>query len=136
MKGEVEGGAAFNFAFRPDAAALAGQDALDGCEADAGSGEVAFAVQALEGVEELLHIILIEAGAIVADRVDGLAGGRRRLCTELDAGVGVVRGVLPGIAEQVVEDDAHEAGVGVGFRGIGDYKFDLAIWVAASMIQP
>jgi hypothetical protein len=50
--------------------------------------------------------------------------------------VGVVRGVLPGIAEQVVEDDAHEAGVGVGFRGIGDYKFDLAIWVAASMIQP
>ncbi len=71
---EEEGGARVDRALRPDAAAVAVHDALHRGEADSGAFEVARRMQPLEHAEQFRRIGHIEAGAIVADGVDGLAG--------------------------------------------------------------
>ncbi len=53
-------------AFRPDASAMPGDDALDDGQPDAGAGKFFLGVQALEGCEELIGIAHIETGAIVS----------------------------------------------------------------------
>ena len=50
-KGEVESGAFIGGAFRPDPAAVAMDDSLHGCQADACAGEFIFGMQPLERAE-------------------------------------------------------------------------------------
>ena len=79
-QGEEEGRALAGPAFGPDAAAVAGDHALHGGEADARALELGGVVQALEGAEELVGVGHVEARAVVADEEDGLAAraARRR----------------------------------------------------------
>src|SRR5882724_13287645 len=67
---EVEGRALINLAVRPDVAAVATHDALDGCEAYAGSLEFPHRVQSLEHAEQLGGIGHVEADSVVAHEVD------------------------------------------------------------------
>ena len=116
--------------FGPDPAAVAADDALDGGEADAGSGELGGGVEALEGGEQLVGEGHVEAGAVVADVVDGGAAGL--LAAELDARGGLVAGELPGVAEEVVEEEAEEVGVALDDEVAGGEEVDGAAGVAGT----
>src|SRR5437868_3170403 len=65
-QGEIKSRALARGRLRPDAPAVTAHHALDDCQPDAGAGELAFAVQALKGAEELVRIRRIESGAVVA----------------------------------------------------------------------
>ena len=94
----------------PDMAAVAFYDPADAGQAEAGAGELG-AVEALEGLEQLAGAGGIEADAVVGYEVGvRFAGGGGD--TELDNGLGLAGGVLPGVAQKVIQDGADEAGVG------------------------
>lgn len=71
----MEGRAAADFAFGPEAAVVSFDDAMDDGEADAGAFEFVGGVEALKDAEEFGGVAHIEAGAVVGDRVDDLGGG-------------------------------------------------------------
>ena len=73
---EVKRRAFVRLAFGPDAPAMAGDDAVDDRQADAGAFEIVGAMQALEHAEEFLRVALVEADAVVADEVHRLAVDR------------------------------------------------------------
>src|SRR5690606_4407799 len=65
-KREAEGGAAPGFAVRLGAPTMARQHPAHAGQADAGAGEFAGRVQALEYAEQLAGVLHVEAGAVVA----------------------------------------------------------------------
>src|SRR4051812_21485919 len=90
---EREGRAAVGHAHRGHLAAVPVDDALDGGQPDTGAGELADAVQPLEWAEQLLYVAHVEAGAVVAYEVHGLAVPT--LHADLDVGERAARRVLP-----------------------------------------
>src|SRR3954467_2291057 len=69
VQGEGEGGPLPDLAFGPDLPTVARDDAADGGQADAGAGEFAGGVEALEGPEQLGGVGHVEPGAVVAHEV-------------------------------------------------------------------
>ena len=111
---------------------MAGEDTLHGDEANASAGELALAVQTMERLEDIAGAAGIEAGAVIAHKVDHAAV--YEFCAELDAGLRVMRGVLPGVAQQVVHDDAHQPGVGLDIGEVSDDEISAAGGLGASQI--
>ena len=70
-------------------------------------GELLGGVQALERLEQLVGVGRVEARAVVAHEEDALAvalgSAPNSMCAVLAAG-----GELPGVAEQVLQDDVDE----------------------------
>src|SRR5438046_61852 len=64
---KIECRALAQFAFRPNYAVAALDDALDVGQSEAGSGKFGIQDQALEGVKHLLRILLIEPDAFVSE---------------------------------------------------------------------
>src|SRR5690606_7558033 len=100
----------------PDAPAVAIDDALHRGEANARAGEFVHAMQALEGAEQLVGVLHIEAGAIVAHEVHL----PRAVFHDAydDAWILLFRRELPRVAEQVFEYDAHELRIGRGLHAL------------------
>src|SRR5439155_9352863 len=98
---EVKARAAVDLRLGPDIAAVAAHDAAHRCEADPGALEIGRAVQALEHAEEPIRKAHVEAGAVVAHRERRVA--ELRIAAEPDLRLGALAGVLPGVAEQVLE---------------------------------
>src|ERR1700722_14351698 len=98
-QGELDGRAASDLAFGPDATAVARDDPLHGGQADAGAGKLGLVVKALEGSEELLGVSHVEAGTVVAHVVHGRVA--RPIDAEDHARRGLSAGELPGVAQQV-----------------------------------
>ena len=103
---------------------MAQDDAAHRRQADAGARELAGAVQALEGAEQAIGEAHVEAGAVVAHRE-----GRRlvRMTQERDPRRLGVAGVLPGVAEQVLEHHAQQRRVAGGGQAGLDLDLDLAV---------
>jgi hypothetical protein len=93
-------------------------DALNGRETDAGALEFGHGVEALERAEELLGVRHVESGAVVAYE----EGARAILLgdSELDARARGLRGELPGVAEQILENCAGQVRVGVALDAVPD----------------
>ena len=123
-QGEVEARAAIRLALGADRPAVAQDDAAHRRQADAGAREFAGAVQALEGAEQAIGEAHVEAGAVVAHRE-----GRRlaRMAQEGDPRRRGVAGVLPGVAEQVLEHHAQQRRVAGGGQPGLDLDLDLAL---------
>src|SRR5262245_24401346 len=64
---EVEARAVIDFPFRPDLAAMAMHDPRYRRKADAGPWKLRHGVQSLKRAEELVRIVGVEAGSIVAN---------------------------------------------------------------------
>jgi circadian clock protein KaiC len=155
-EGEVEGGAAVDGALGPGAPAVAFDDPLDADQADAGAvagaeagataaaiagggagaggagaGKFAGAVEALEGLEQLVRVGGIEADPVVADTAADrgliLGGGG-----ELDDGVVAPDGELPGVLDQVVENGADENTIRGGPDAVLDGEADPAAGITGS----
>src|SRR2546428_3802060 len=108
-QGEVEGRSPIDGSLGPDPAAVPGDDAPDRRETDAGALEFGRGVQALEHAEQLVCVLHVEAGPIVPDQEGPLAahiGG-----SEFDLRPRLFRGVLPAVAEQIIEGHPQQARV-------------------------
>src|SRR5262249_53983716 len=116
---EEEGRAEPRRALGPDSAAVPIDDALDDGEPDTAALELARRVQPLKRREELVRILHVEAGAVVAHEADAAPFRRRR--TELDFRTGHLRGELPCVAEEVLEQNAQQPRVALA----GHARFDM-----------
>src|SRR4029453_6612445 len=99
MQGEQEGGPTAWCRLRPDPAAVPLDDPLDEGQSDPGPLVLVLAVQPLEDLEQLAGVAHVEAGAIVADVVHGLAV--HLLGSYLDARDRLPVGVLDRVSEPV-----------------------------------
>ena len=108
---------------------MAANDALHGGETDARAGKFGGAVKTLKGAEEFFGIGGIEAGAIVFHEEDGAA--RALLRAELYAGARMARRVFPGVAEEIIQDDAQQARISGCMDAFFYEPFDLAGFVGA-----
>src|SRR5690348_6001945 len=98
--GEVEGRPLAGLGGRPDAAAVALDDAAAGVEPQAGARHLR--PQALEGEEDRLRLRGIDAGAVVDHREDPMAVGARRR----DGDPRRLRAaVLDGVRDEVLEEE-------------------------------
>ena len=120
---EVEGGAFIDVAFSPNLAAVARDDAVSSREAYTGADEFALRVKTLEGAEEAVSVAGIEARTIVANEEDGLAAFV--FVPELNESRVEPGGVLPCIADEVVEDHLHEAFVGEDVCATSNIETDI-----------
>src|SRR6185437_3263715 len=91
---EVKRRSTVHSGLRPDFAAVAVNDALDGGQPDARTRELGFRVQALERAEKLRSVAGIEARTVVAHEVDGAAGPVRSK-SEIDLSACLACGELP-----------------------------------------
>jgi hypothetical protein len=107
---EKKCGATVHFRVCPDASVVAVDDASDGGETDSGAFEVLIAVQAVEGIEEFVGVVHVEAGSVVLDE--------ERLFflikAKVNDGLVDLRGKLGGVSEEIFESDPEELGVAVG----------------------
>src|SRR5437660_10178010 len=108
----------------PDATSMPRNDPMNRRQADARACELRLSVEPLEWSEELVGVRHIESGAVVAYGEDRLADSL--LLTEYNARVGPLGRELPGIPEQVVEDDRDEVAVAPHDKPLGDLDGALA----------
>ncbi len=93
---------------------MAVDDPADRGQTDARAGKLVPGVQALESAEELPRIGHIETDAVVADEEGPSAVDVRR--AKFDPGLRASGRELPGIVEEVVQDDPEQALVAAGFQ--------------------
>src|SRR5437899_8756035 len=124
-QGEVERRSLIDGAFRPDPAAVPVDDPPDGCEADTGALEFGSGMQALEHAEQLVRVLHVEAGAVVPDH-EGLPSVRFD-GAEFDPRPRLFRGVLPAVAEEIVEGHAQQPCVAPRLQPRGDREFHLPL---------
>jgi hypothetical protein len=86
-------------------------------------------VQPAEGPEQPVGLLHVEAGPVVAHEDAG------RFPAELDRGPLLPSRVLPGVADEVVDDDAHQAGVGAGRHAVLDDHGHVVRRVAAAQLD-
>ena len=104
---------------------MAMNNARHGGQADAGAFELSRPMEALERAEEFAGVSHVEARAIVAhiERAASVLEGR----PELDVAHRPLPGELPGVPQEVLEDDAHQPRVARGFDTVLDAKDHLAV---------
>src|SRR5256714_6544645 len=129
---EVEGRPLAHGPFGPDPSAVTVDDTLDGGEADARALELVPAVETLERAEQLSGVCHVEARAVVADEVDGLAP--LALPTESDLRRVALRGELPSVAQKVREHDFQQALVAARLKPVFDVDRHCASGVARAQL--
>ncbi len=83
-------------------------------------------MQALEQAEQPVGVAHVETDAIVADAEDG-APHCIDAHVEADLGLRRLRRVLPGVAEQVLQQVAQQHRIAPGHERIADPQFDAAL---------
>src|SRR4029079_13428438 len=89
------------------------------------------AVEALEGPGQAVRVAGVEARPVVPHHVGRALDVDAR---ELDARARLLRRVLPGVAEQVLERDPQQAAVPAGLEPRGHDDLDLARGVARPQV--
>src|SRR5258708_305065 len=109
---------------------MPGENTLDCCEAYAGTGKVSPGMKSLKWPEELVLESWVESSPIIANEIGGIVGRRIAavacLHAEFNAALFMLRGIFPRVANQIVENNAHESSVGYDFRDLRDDEPDLA----------
>jgi hypothetical protein len=117
-------------ALGPDSAAVPGDDALHGREADAGAGQFRVAMPALERPQPLVRGGHVKPRAVLA-HAPHRRPVRRGLPPYLNPRLGFHGGQFPGMAQQVVEPDAQPLGVAVRRQALGDAPVDRTAGLTA-----
>jgi hypothetical protein len=113
---------------------VAFHDLLDAGEADARARKLAGGVQPLERVEQLAPVLGVKADAVVAYvAAEGCFFGRCR--AELDQRIVPMRGELPGVPHQVLQDRADQSGISSDLDWTLDSEADVSPWLLALEIS-
>ncbi len=128
----MKAAAALHLGVGPYLSAVTPHDAPHRRQADTGALEVICAVQALEDAEQPVREPHIEAGAVVPNAVGGLAVVQRAF--EPDLRIGLPGGVLPGVAEQVLERNAQQRRIALYLQTLLDVHADHALRRLAAQI--
>src|SRR5258706_15287470 len=110
--------------FGPDASPMPAHDALNGRQPDTGAGVFACGMQALKRAEGLVGIGHVEARPGVADKK-----GRAPVILEgadLDVRFRRLRGELPRVSDEVLQDDAQQMRIGLGGHPLPNGDFHRA----------
>src|SRR3984893_472248 len=120
------------YAVRPNASAVAIDNAMHRGESDPCSREFRLCVQALEWAEELFGVVHVKTRSVVTneEHCDSLL----LFCPDLDPSRRGLRRKFPGVPKQIVEHNAHEPAVCIHPELIFDAPFDLPIRVL--LLQP
>ena len=108
---------------------MAMNDPLHRRQTDTGSLELVRGMKPLKDAEQLLRVLHVEAGAVVAHEI---RRRRRRLHPEFDAGGRHAAGEFPGIAEKVLEHRGDEVRVAVAVDVVLDRVLDVPCRVAGA----
>ena len=87
--------------------------AAGGCQANTGAGEFRSQVQSLECYKKFVGLRHVKPGPVVGDKEHGKPC-RIRVLTDTNRRMRKMRGELPGIAQQVFQNDANQARVTMG----------------------
>jgi len=98
-------------------------DALDNGQADAGAFEFIAAVQALKDTEQLVGILHVEAGAVVAHKYDGLRVASR-LTADPYLRLRALASELQGIRDQIDQHYSQHGVIADNDRQLRDAPFD------------
>ena len=109
-------------AVSPNVSMVAVNDAGGSGESDSRTLEVFVAVQAVEGVKELVHVKHIETCAVIADKPGFLLS----IPTEVDHGFGHPGAELDGVAQKIFQGYAQESGIAVSLQVGLDVDGDVA----------
>jgi hypothetical protein len=93
---------------------MAFDDAGDDCEANSRSLELGIAVEALEWPKQLLCVRRVEAYAVVRHQIyrsPGLGS-----LPQLNHGAGLLLSEFPGVAQEVLQNNAQKSGISLGLR--------------------
>src|SRR5216684_3722709 len=114
----VNGRSAVHLSFGPYAPGVAIHDPAHSREPDPRSREVGHRVKSLKWREESFRVRLIESGAVVLHVEGGLTIILER--TKLHAGTGRLGRELPGIAEEVLQEDLDKTRIALGDKTVFD----------------
>src|SRR6267378_420122 len=99
-------------------------DPLYGRQTYPGAFKLRISVQSLKRGEEFVGVCHVEAGPIVLDGEHGIAS--LIFLSNLDPSLRLPRRKLPGVSEQIHEDDCNETRVAARGKSIGDPDSDFA----------
>src|ERR1700691_4679673 len=108
----------------PDTATVTRDDSLYGRQADPGALKIRILVETLEWGEEFVGISHIESSAIILDEENVFA--THSFGTEHDLWLQLLRCELPGVSEQIYQDNRDETRVTLRRKSIGDLDRDFA----------
>jgi hypothetical protein len=108
-KSEVKGRAFRRLPFSPNASAMALDNALYGCQADAKAGEISLRVKPLEWDEKFISGRHIETRAVVPDKIDGFIINPGT--PELYFRRVYFAGKFPGIPQKIIDHNTQHCGV-------------------------
>src|SRR6267143_476607 len=131
--GEVERGPLLDRPLAPHPATVAADDAAHRRQSDSRALELAGGVETLKRPEQLVGVRHVEPGPVVPHVIH-----RPRLVPsdpEFDARPGMLGGVLPGVAQQVLEDQAEQSRVTVDLDSRGDDELDLTLRVTVLQVR-
>src|SRR5437016_9525153 len=125
---EKESRALLNLRLGPDMAAMTRDDPLYRGQTDSRTSKVGFVVQSLKWRKQLVGVRHIEPGAVVPEVEDGFVSIVLR--PESNPGLGLFGCVLPGIFEQVLEENRDQVGISARRKSLCDLEDNLAGSVA------
>ena len=121
---EVECGAFVDVTSRPDLASMAGDDTVGGGETHACADEFTLRVQTLKRTKQAIGVTRVESGTVIANKeysfaifMCGAKLNKRRIPP---------RSVFPSIADEVFEDNLHQALVGKDMCAACEVKTEMA----------
>src|SRR5690349_835812 len=97
---KIKRGALVEGAPGPDAAAVAVDDALDGCQADAGALKLALVMEFLEQAEQPVSVGWIKSDAVIAHKKTGFGASSK---SKFDEGVWVPGSEFPGVFQKTFQ---------------------------------
>src|SRR5262245_53455556 len=98
---------------------------MHGGESDSRALKFRSRMEALKRGKELVRVLHGEPRTVVPDDEDRLV--LALLAADLDARCGLLRGELPGVAEEVLEQHRNEARVPLSHEPVRNFRFDLAL---------
>src|SRR5690348_8534595 len=120
-------------AFGADAPAVAVDDPLYGRQPDARACKFLVRMQALEGAEKLVRVGHVESRPVVADKESSRA--IFAYCTEFDTRAFTFCGKLPGVAQEVIENDPQESRITLNVQAISDLKLSTSVGLSSLKVR-
>src|SRR5690606_27189536 len=107
----------------PHSASMPMWNTLDDGQPDTGTLELFLGMKPLKNAKQLLVVLHIESGAVVAHKIDDLVS--LLTSADLDDGISLTAGVFNGVGEQIRPNMAHGHAIGKCWWQCGPCEIDV-----------